>query len=271
MNLHSQSRPPQHEEAETDSREASGPRLIPAPEAGYHNPFDVTWKERLVVLGVVFGTITALIIAGLRYSPDATKQLFALVPASFFGIGKFLPCVTLGGDWVSAILPGDSDKVLWSSYELGAVIGIMDSCTVLLIVYSLEPLYGVWLIGPFLEKTQAKTRIVLDAFPWMRSFAIFAVVLFVLFPVSGTGAIGGSFLGAFLGMHRVRLIFAVVFGGFLGGMTMAFLTERFGETIRRFNNNPWFIVSLVVVIVALLYAMNRSYKKALARAKTREN
>ncbi len=218
------------------------------PRATRENPFDVTWHERLVVLGTMVGALIAAIVIGLIYAPDHTLALFFNVPASFFGLGKFLPTLAL------------RPNSLFSAYELGIVIGIMDTCTVIIIVYSLELFDGI------LAKANRNARLVLDAYPWMRKFTVPAIVLFVMFPVAGTGAVGGSLIGALLGMHRVRLIFAVSFGGFLGGFAMAFLTLRIGDAVKELKGSPYLIAMLVIVLLALVWGMTRAYKNALSRA-----
>ncbi|MCA8970530.1 MAG: small multi-drug export protein [Planctomycetes bacterium] len=236
---------------------------LPATEL--HNPFDVTRKERWVVLGLVFGAIVSAIVLGLVFAPEQTRQLSILVPSSFFALGKFLPGVGLYG------IPGVLTDCLWTPYELGVVIGVMDSCTVLVIVYSLERLYHVPVLSRLLTKANNNAQLVLRAFPRMRTASIVAIVLFVLFPVSGTGAIGGSFLGAVLGMNRFRIIASVCAGGFLGGLGMAWLFSTFGKAVEQLGNNPYLIALLTVLVLSFFYALARAYKKALAKARAHDD
>lgn len=247
----------------TQSTEAEAPAARHK-TLGPHNPFDVTWKERVLVLGLVFGGIAALIVIGLVSWPEATRQLFMLVPASFVALGKFLPSCGIYG--LPPAIP--SDEILWGPYQLGLVIGVMDTCTALIIVYSLEALYRTPGISRILTKANENAQLVLRAFPKMRSFAIVAIILFVLFPVAGTGAIGGSFLGGVLGMHRARIIAAVCAGGFLGGASMAWLFVRFGKAVESLKGNPW-LIGLVIALAVLFFVMlGRAYKRALARAQS---
>lgn len=222
----------------------------------FHNPFDASWQERVLVLGTVFGTISALIVVGLLFWPAHTNQLLVLVPSSFFVLGKFLPLTAV---------TGQTDL---NAYELGLVIGIMDTCTVLVIVYSLEALYKLGPIGRFFERVNRNAQLVVEAYPKIRRWQITGIVLFVLFPVSGTGAIGGSFLGFLLGMHRFRLIAAVSFGGFLGGLAMAFAAIHFGTAVQDLKDAPHLIGLVVFALVAALWGLNRAYKRALARARS---
>lgn len=230
------------------------------------DPFDADWKERLVVLGSVFGIIVTGLVLGLQYASGPTKELLGLVPASFFAAGKFLP------------LWGISGKSNFSPWELGVVIGVMDTCSALLMVYGLEGLYRFRRLKSGLHKIQANANLVVDAYPWIRRAAVIGVVIFVLFPVAGTGAVGACFLGILLGIHRGVLIAAVSLGGFLGGMFMAFLAVYFGGAVLSLRDtlqNPVVkYVTIGVIIVLLLLAirwLNRAYKRALELARVRNS
>ena len=225
------------------------------------DPFDVTWRERAVVLGSVGAVLIAGYIAGTIYAPAATNQLLALIPASFFVAGKFLPMWAISG------------KSQFGPYELGVVIWAMDTFTALMIVYALEGLYWIRPLKRWLDKVQANAGLVLEAFPRIRKTAIIGLILFVLFPIAGTGAIGGAFIGVLLGLHRTRLIAAISAGGFLGGMLMAFLASNFASFLRdleAMQADPALKYVVVgAVIVALLVglgALTRAYHRALALA-----
>ncbi len=222
-----------------------------------HNPFDAGWKERLLVLGTVFGGIVASLVLGFLLAPEPTRELLVLVPSSFFVLGKFLPLASL------------SKECGFGPYELGLVIWVMDTCTVLFIVYSLELLYRVGPVGRILDRINHNAGLVLHAYPRVRRLAILGVILFVLFPVAGTGAIGGAFLGALLGLHRFVLIAAVSAGGFLGGMGMAYATLHFQSAVRTLNENktnPLLIGLMIGFLVLAFWKLNLAYKRALARA-----
>jgi len=232
----------------------------------YVDPFDADWKERLVVLGGMFATLVVGVTLGLHYANSATKELFGLVPASFFAAGKFLP------------LWGISETSNFTPYGLGLVIWVMDTCTVLIVVYSLEAFYRFDRLKRGLDKIQRNAGLVLDAYPRIRTGAVVGVVVFVLFPIAGTGAIGGAFLGVLLGLHRFVLIAAVSTGGFLGGMLMAFAASNFAGTlksIRATQEDPTvkYVIMAVVgllLVVAFMW-LSRVYKRALAAAERRQS
>ncbi len=214
--------------------------------------FDATWRERLVVLGGFFAVLVTAAVLGFIFAPEATSLLGGLLVATLLFLGKFLPLVAI-------------EEPTFGFYELGLVIWVMDTVTVLVLVYSLEALYRWRFAARMMGRIQTRAAVVIEAFPRIRRYATAGMVLFVLFPVSGTGAIGGTFLGILLGLHRARIIAAVCLGGFLGGFGMAFLAERFGTAIAAYRNDPWVIVALVVLLLGAVVALNRAYRRALRR------
>jgi uncharacterized membrane protein len=226
------------------------------------DPFDAPWRERLVVLGSMFGALALALALGLVFARDATLELFGLVPASFFAVGKFLP------------LWGITGKSQFGPYELGVVIWMMDTFNVVLFVYALELFYKIKPLSRWLHKVQANSALVLDAYPRLRKMSRVGLVLFVLFPIAGTGSIGATFIGILLRTPRRVLITCVSIGGLLGGMLMAFAAANFSSALQSLQGmqaDPRLKYVFVGVVVALLVAgvwvMNRAYRNVLAQAR----
>lgn len=213
-----------------------------------------TSRERWIVLGGCFALIAVALVLGFTQAPRDTRLLLGLMAASFFGLGKFLPLVAI-------------EEPTFGFYQLGLVIWAMDTFTVLLLVYLVQALYRWGSAARVLRRIQSKAAVVIEAFPRFRRYAFIGLVLFVQFPVSGTGAIGGTFVGVLLHLHRGRIIAAVCLGGLIGGMGMAFLSERFGRAIEAFKDNPWVIALLIALLLAAIIAMNHAYRRALGRSK----
>lgn len=222
------------------------------------HPFDVSWRERVVVLGSLSLFLLIAFLLGQEYAPAKIVELYAVVPMAFIVAGKFIP------------LWGISGQNNLGPYELGVVIWVLDTITVLVFVYSFEAFYKIAPIKRALDRLYAKMKLVLRAYPIMRRASTIGVVLFVLFPVSGTGALGASVIGLLLGMHRAVLIAAVSTGGLIGGFSMAFLAANFASAMLSFQavqDNPssryWILGGLVLLIAIAIYALNRAFQRAL--------
>lgn len=230
------------------------------------DPFDVSWRERVAVLG---GMGLALAIAyglGMMFAPGKTVELTVAVPTSFFAIGKFLPLWAISG------------KSSFSAYGLGLVIWIMDTCSVCLVVYAMEGFYRIRPLKRGLDKIHKNARLVLAAYPGIRRGAVIGIVVFVLFPIAGTGAVGASFIGILLGMNRFVLIAAVSVGGFLGGFLMAYVAVHFGSALHHLQQmqaDPtvkYFIIGGIALLAfVILWFLSRAYRKALSLAESRQD
>lgn len=233
------------------------PSLPPVPS----DPYDASFRERVAVLGTGFGVFVVALTLGLIYAHDATTELLGIVPVSIFAVGKFLP---LWG------ITGESN---FSPWQLGLVIWVLDTCTVLLVVYGLEGLYRFAYLRRALDRVRSNVSLVLVAYPRIRRGAVVGVILFVFFPVAGTGAMVGSFLGILLGLHRHVLIAAVSAGGLLGGMLMAVLAVYFSETLIWIRDMQQHVavkaVSITAMVLIIVFAfrwLGHTYKRALQAA-----
>jgi uncharacterized membrane protein len=233
-------------------------RSPPVPSLVRHDPYHATWRERLLVLGSMAALLTTALVLGLYYARKPTLELVGLVPASQFAVGKFLP------------LWGISGKSSFTPWQLGVVIWVMDTCNVIILVYSLQAFYKLRRFKRALDKIQANASLVLVAYPKLRKAALVGVVAIVLFPVAGTGAYAATFLGILLGMKRTVLIAAVSAGGLLGGMIMATAAVFAYGTVRKLEDPTVQYVAGGVLLVALgvgVYYLNRAYKRALDQAR----
>jgi len=238
------------------------PETTPSPTPIlHHDPYDASWRERVAVLGTAFGIMLVALVLGLVYAHDATTELLGIVPVSIVAVGKFLPI------W------GITGQSHFNPWQLGLVIWVLDTCTVLVVVYGFEGLYRFAYLRRALDRVRSNVSLVLVAYPRIRRGAVVGVVLFVLFPIAGTGAMVGSFLGILLGLHRHVLIAAVSAGGLLGGMFMAVLAVYFSETliwIRDMQQHPAVkAVSITAMILIVAFAfrwLGQSYRRALAAA-----
>jgi uncharacterized membrane protein len=241
--------------AAADAAEQAHPELAPRL---LRSPLHASWRERIIVLGSVAAAVLLALALGLAYARQQTLELLGLIPVSVLVAGKFLP------------LWGISGKSQFSPYELGILIGLMDTVTVLIMVYTLELIHRMGRLSAALTKIQTNAALVLTAYPRIRRTAVIGVVLFVMFPIAGTGAVGGVFLGLLLGLHRFVLMAAISAGGFLGGISMAIAAIYFGEAVqklRALQSDPaiqWAIlVGIGLLVLALILWMNRVYKRAL--------
>jgi len=235
-----------------------GAVLVSAPsDKGSAKPaaFDVGWRERFAVLSTTTAIVLVIALIGERLVPVKAHEVFTLLPLTFVAIGKFLP------------LWGISDRSSLGPYELGTVIWALDTLTVVVFVYSFEAIYRIGPARRALDKIHHNMRLLLLAYPRIKQLSIVGVIMLVLFPVSGTGALAGTFIGLLLGVHRAVLIASVSAGGFLGGFLMAFLAANFSSALSAFQGSQetkyWLTGVFVALILGIVYWLSRAFQRVL--------
>ncbi len=209
-----------------------------------------TLFERILAL-VLPLVVTALLIAvGLYLWPRQTTWLLGHATLSFFALGKF---IVLGGS-----VPGE----LFSPWELALLITYMDTLTGVLFVYNVDFFFRLPVIGPRLRKVRIRARRVLQVNPWLRRRSYLGVILFVMFPLTGTGAVGAAFLGKFMGLNRFGHLAAISAGGALGGFSMAALAALLGrEKANELLHQPWILGGMILALVILLFFLGRAFMR----------
>jgi len=204
-------------------------------------------KRRLVFLAGL-ALLSVHLAVGLAVAYDATVELLGIVVVSALAAGKFLP------------LWGVSGQSSYSPFELGVVVWLMDTASCLIVLYAHDRLCRIAPIGRLFARARERADALLSAYPRARKGAVVAVVVFVLFPLAGTGATVGAFLGLLLGLHRHVVIAAVSAGGFLGGMLMALLAVYAGDALLRLRglvHNPVFAGAALAVLAAVAFLVVR--------------
>ncbi len=203
-------------------------------------------------------TAVILLIFSLLWGKEKVGELAGLSVASFVGFGKFIVFLPLSG------------KLNYSPWFLAGMVNYMDLMTAFIVTYNLHLLNKIPKIGPKLKDIRKDCYYLLQSSPWMRRVASTMVVLFVAFPVSGTGAIAGSFLALLLGLPRVLTVIMIGIGGFLGSYGMALGAILIGENLKGLIEN-WIVSSvLAAILIALIVWASWKMKKMIREQKEKE-
>ena len=180
------------------------------------------WLRTVTLLGPLLVSAALLAVIGLMYGWALSGRIAGAALAIFTVAGKF------------AVLASESFG--FTPYEIAALIAYMDMMIASILVLNLPAVYRVPRLGPMLEDLAEHGRHMLEQRPWIARVTFFGVVLFVMFPLSGTGAIGGSIFGRLLGLARRWTLVAIATGAVIGSFTMAFfansINRAFPESVR---------------------------------------
>ncbi len=213
--------------------------------------------ERIIALVVPVGMTALFVFLGLYFAPTKTEWLLGHATFSFFLAGKFIV--------LSGAVPGN----LFTPWELGILITYMDTLTGILFVYNVDLFFRIPVVGERLRMIRIRARRMLHANPWLRRQSYIGIILFVMFPFTGTGAVGASFLGKFMGLNRFAHLGAICLGGALGGFSMASLTALLGrERAAQLLKQPVLLGILAIILFLLLFFLGRAFIKSAPRARS---
>jgi len=102
-------------------------------------------------------------------------------------------------------------------------------------------------------------KFIMDAQPWIKRVAFFGLVLFVVFPTSTTGSIGGSIFGRLLGLSRWLTVGGVLVGSILGNALMYAFSKQINQYIG--PENYWIKILGVALLIVLVFMMEVRYRR----------
>jgi len=210
----------------------------------------------LVAVGLL---IVAAVFKGPAFAAALVGQAFLI----FFVLGKF------------AILQGPINET-FTSFELAALVAYMDVSIAVVLVYNLPRLYRVKRFGRTLEDLAEHGLYMLEQKPWLRRVTVFGVMAFVMFPLTGTGAIGGSIFGRLLGLSARRTLAAIATGASVGSFGIAyfgdFVTSVFTDDVRQSWEFKTSGVAALVLMIGIVWWRGRKVtQEMVARRAAREN
>ncbi len=197
---------------------------FPIPRPG---PYKIAGRLLLAPAIYVVLMLVVFLVYPDRFNVTLTWTLMDFV------VGKFAA--------VGAVASGKGDFLYWVF-----MIGSVDVLTGLFLVWNFDLLYRVPGLGPMLRVMEAKGLLFLDKNPWVRRVAFIGVILIVLVPFQGTGAVMGSIVGRLIGLGPWRALGAIAIGGYTGVMLVlsASILVAFLSGL-----SLWYAVGTVAVLV----------------------
>jgi len=104
-------------------------------------------------------------------------------------------------------------------------------------------------LGKWIIKTEKKGSKVMSESRPIETLSFIGIVLFVMFPLQGTGGVGASILGRTIGMNPYKVWFAIIIGAVVGCFLIAYAAEFFWEI---FIGNPLTGLIILFIIIALV-------------------
>ncbi len=193
--------------------------------------------------GPVAVTVAILVVAAVMGGVALASQLVVTAVLIFFIAGKFAVLFGIGGDSP------------FSPYELATIVVYMDVTIATLLVLNLPRVYRLKRVGPLVEELAEHGLYMLQRRRWLGRVTFLGVVMFVMFPLTGTGAIGGSIFGRLLGLPALRTLAAIAFGAAVGAYGMAYFADRLKGVLTEDLARSWEFQAAGAAVVAALVAI----------------
>lgn len=131
------------------------------------------------------------------------------------------------------------------------VIFLLDVAVSLFVVWNFDLALKIPIIGRLLESGMTIGRNYTESQPWLRRFSTIGLILFVFFPLQGTGAMNGSVLGRLLGLNNNRVFGCVCIGSLTSCLIFALGSDVLLDI---YQQDPTLGIGILVGIVVAVVA-----------------
>lgn len=208
----------------------------------------LVWWAALV--GPVIATLFALALVYFVSGWPFVTGFVTAAATAFFVTGRFI--ILLGAEQAAE---GKTFLKLLTPTHLFVMLTWLDMMVAIFVAFHMAVLFRIPWAGEKLKSLVSDGRFVLAKQPWIRRAAFSGLVLFVIFPTSTTGSIGGTIFGRLLGMRRVRVLLAIFAGSILGNGIMLLGANFFNKYFS--GDSIGLKVGGVLAIVVALFLFER--------------
>lgn len=212
---------------------------------------ELNTKVVLQLLSPIVLTLILIVVLNFLLDDRTFYSIIGITCLSLFAFfGKF------------AILVGMMPPFKLHPLVVSMTIAYLDILFGVFFILNFDWLYKAPFFGKKMKKLEEKGKELLLKYKWVEKLAFWGLVLFVIFPASGTGAIGATFVGKFLGMRADLILKAIIIGAIVGCLGIAY----FGHTIKvLFQYDKILGITILGIIAILLIILY--YKKDIKKSK----
>lgn len=156
--------------------------------------------------------------------------------------------------------PAGKESVIPAGIALGVPvwalvpsIAIMDILAGVFMALNFDLALKIPLLGRWISDFIRCGRDFLNERRWLERLYFIGLVLFVMFPLQGSGGIGGSIVGRMLGMSRLEVLVAITIGAFLGCLLIAAASASLKFLFERSLIIGLSAMAIIIVIVAIVF------------------
>ena len=143
--------------------------------------------------------------------------------------------------------------------ELFCLVTYLDFMVALFVAFHMGILFRLPYIGEKIAMLVWDGKQLLNSQRWIKRVAFVGLVLFVVFPTSTTGSVGGSIFGRLLGMGRLLTVSGVLMGSLLGNGIMWAFAKQINQYVD--PQNVWIKIVGIGILVALVVLVEIRYQR----------
>jgi len=143
---------------------------------------------------------------------------------------------------------------------IGTSIALLDILAGIFMALNFEMAYRIPLLGTWITKFMNHGHAFLSRRPWLKKFYFTGIVLFVMFPLQGSGGIGASLVGRLLGMSGRNVLIAITIGAFLGCYLIALGAEFVWDLIIAL---PLLGIGVAIAVIGTVIAVYLIYRSKM--------
>jgi uncharacterized membrane protein len=144
-------------------------------------------------------------------------------------------------------------------------IAMVDVLVGLFLLWNYRVLYYVPFLGKWAHKMEVKARKMIQEGRGFSKLAYLGLILFVIVPFQGSGAVAATIIGKMSGMDAKKVWSAIIVGAFAGTFTVAY---SFNLILNAFRANLLLGIGLVVVIAAVVLFFYFRWKRETGKSIT---
>jgi len=226
-------------------------------ERDFRNRYALLWWFTL--LSPLVLTAVGLVLIAIVGGVEMARKFVIAAILTFFAFGRF---IILGGSDGSEV-QGWLSHINLEPWQLCCMVTTMDFITALFVTFHLGFLFKAPWIGPRVSALVLDSKFLMERHPWIKRVAFLGLVLFVIFPSSTTGSIGGSIFGRLLGLGRFRTVAGVLVGSMTGNLLMLLFANWINQHIG--PDNVWIKLVGVLIIMLIFAVLGWRYQQVKKR------
>jgi uncharacterized membrane protein len=219
-------------------------------ETGFRRRFPLLWLSTLI--GPFLISLVLLVSLGLVLGWSYPQKLINHAFLTGFVLGRFVILFGMEGATHEAY------RIALQPWELFSLVTYLDFMVAIFVAFHMGILFRLPYIGEKIAMLVWDGKYLLGIHPWIRRMAFLGLVLFVIFPTSTTGSVGGSIFGRLLGMGRLMTVSGVLIGSVLGNGLMLIFAKQINQYVN--PQNVWIKLVGLGIVVALIVLIEIRYQ-----------